>query len=158
MIEYIAENQHTGWFTLGFILLGVEMLVLGFSTGFVLFIGLAALLTGSFIWFDLIPHTWLAGVACFGVSSVVISALLYKPLKSLQNNSDEGNKDTSSDIIGLEFRVEQDITHLNTGLKKYSGIDWKIEIDKSAEIDELPAGTLVKVVSVDVAILRVIPA
>jgi len=157
MIEYFAEHQHTGWFTLGFILLGVEMLVLGFSTGFVLFIGLAALLTGSLIWFDLIPHTWLAGVASFGVSSAVISALLYKPLKSLQNNSDEGAKDTSSDIIGLEFRIEQDVTPLNTGVKKYSGIDWKIEIDKSAEVDELSVGTLVKVVSVDVAVLRVVP-
>jgi len=156
-MEYFAEHQHAGWFTLGFILLGVEMLVLGFSTGFVLFIGLAALLTGGFIWYDIIPQTWLAGVACFGISSVVISALLYKPLKSLQNNDGEDKKDASSDIIGLEFRIEQDINSLNAGVTKYSGIDWKVEIDKSAEIEELNSGTLVKVVSVDVALFRVVP-
>jgi len=156
-MEYFAEHQHAGWFTLGFLLLGVEMLVLGFATGFVLFIGLAAILTGTLIWMELIPHTWLAGVACFGISSAVISVLLYKPLKMLQSDETNVEKDTSSDMIGLEFRLEQDISITQPGIKRYSGIEWKIEIDKSVAQNELNAGTLVSVVSVDVALLRIKP-
>lgn len=157
MIEYFVNNQYAGWFTLGFILLAIEMLVLGFSSGFVLFIGLGALLTGTLLWIEIIPHTWLAGVACFGISSAIISALLYIPLKKLQNENATPKKDTSSDMIGLQFRLEQDISTIDKGHKKYSGIDWKVEIDKSSNVETLSAGTLVEVVSVDVALFRVKP-
>lgn len=157
-MEYFVNNQYAIWFTLGFILLAVEMLVLGFSTGFVLFIGLAALLTGGLIWAELIPHTWISGVACFGISSAVISGLLYKPLKKLQDEEKPAEKDNSSDMIGLEFRLEQDINHTQSGNTRYSGIDWRLEIDKSAGVDSIKAGSLVSVVSVDVALFRVKPA
>jgi len=155
MIEFISNNQHAGWFTLGFVLLAIELLVLSLATGFLLFIGLAALLTGSFVWLDIIPQTWIAGVACFGVSSVALSALMYKPLKNLQSDTGVIEKDTSSDMIGMEFRLEQDISYTSKGKIKYSGIEWQVEIDKSANVDSIAVGSLVAVVSVDVALFRV---
>ena len=157
MIEYFTENQYAGWFMLGFLLLAIEMLLFGFATGFVLFIGLAALLTGAFIWFGLIEQSWLAGVACFGISSALISALLYVPLKKLQNSGNTDEKDTSSDIVGMEFRLEQDISFTQLGTTRYSGLEWKVEIDKEAKVQTIPTGTLVTVVSVDVALFRVKP-
>jgi len=156
MTEYFVTHQYSLWFTIGFLLLAIEML-LGFSTGFIFFVALAALLSGSVMWFGLIPNSWLAGVAFFGVSSVLITIILYKPLKKMQNQSDIAEKDTSSDIIGLEFRLEQAISFTSLGNKRYSGIDWKVEIDKSAKVDSLEAGTLVSVVTVDVALFRVKP-
>ena len=158
MIEFFSNNQYAAWFTIGFILLALEMLVLGFSTGFVLFIGVAALLTGTLNWMGVIPDNWTAGIACFGLSSVIISVLLYKPLKKLQDNNVVIAKDTSSDMIGLEFRLEQAISITHRGTKKYSGIEWQVEISKDANIETIPAGTLVRVVSVDVALFRVKPA
>lgn len=156
-MEFFQTHQHALWFSLGFLLLVIELLVFSFSTGFVFFLGLAALLTGGLIWGGLIPHTWLSGVASFGISSVVISVLLYKPLKKMQNNDKPLEKDHSSDMIGLEFRLEQDIDRLKIGSKRYSGIEWKVELDKSVEVDSLPTGTLVKVVAVDVARFWVAP-
>lgn len=156
MADYFIEHQYSFWFTLGFVLLAMEML-LGFSTGFIFFIALAALLSGAAMWFDLIPHSWLSGVAFFSISSVIITALLYKPLKRMQNQNDVVEKDTSSDIIGLEFRLEQAVTTSQVGKKRYSGVDWKVEIDKSANVDTIATGTLVCVVTVDVALFRVKP-
>jgi len=158
MIEYFNANIHSFWFAVGFILLIVEALALGFSTGFVLFIGLGALLTGGLIWFGLMPGTWLASIATFGVSSVLISVALWKPLKSFQANSEVPEKDNTSDIIGLKFRLDTDITTTVPGTTRYSGIEWQVEIDFGSEAKEICAGTTVVVVSVDAGKFRVVAA
>jgi hypothetical protein len=66
-------------------------------------------------------------------------------------------KDVSSDFTGLEFVLEQDITTLAPGSKRYSGVEWKVEIDKDAGVDNIPAGQRVVVVSVEVGLFRVKP-
>ena len=40
MVEYFNDNIYSFWFVVGFLLLIIEALALGFSTGFILFIGL----------------------------------------------------------------------------------------------------------------------
>ncbi len=158
MVEFFNNNIHSFWFAVGFLLLIIEALALGFSTGFVLFLGFGALITGGAIWFGVVPATWLASIATFAVSSVLISAALWKPLKSIQRNSKPPEKDNTSDIIGLKFRLDGDITTTAPGTTRYSGIEWAVEIDSGSEAKAISAGTTVIVVSVDAGKFRVIAA
>lgn len=157
MIEYFNTHMHAFWFATGFILLATELLVLGFATGFVLFLGLAALATGGLLWAEIIPLTWLSSIATFSLSSIVISASLWKPFKSLEKNRKPKTKDNSSDIIGHRFRLENDISFKRPGATRYSGIEWKVEIEENDDIDRIVSGTLVSVVSVDAGKFRVMP-
>ena len=158
MIDYFAANQDAFWFSLGFLLLIIEAFAFGFSSGVVLFAGLGGLITGSLMWFGVLPQTWFAGFACFGVSSGVSAALLWKLLLKLQNE-DVPAKDNSSDLIGYSFRLVQPVSHALPGKQHYSGVDWRVEIDddKTAAA-ELAAGRKVVVTSVDAGVFRVAPA
>lgn len=156
MIEYIQSHQAGFWIALGFILLGIEVLVFGFTTIVFLFAGLGAVTTGLLMQTGLLPETWTAGISSLGLSTGLFSILLWKPLHRIQSNSTP-QKDQSSDLIGLEFVLEQDITHIQPGTTKYSGISWRVEIDKTAGVDAISAGTRVVVVSLDAGIFRVKP-
>jgi len=156
MIEYFNNNIYSFWFVVGFVLLAIELLAFGFSTGFVFFVGLAALITGGAIWFGLISATWSASIATFAISSVIVSAVLWKPLKVLQNSREIPEKDNTSDIIGLKFRLDDDISVSKPGKTRYSGIEWQVEIALDSDVTEISAGTTVIVVSVDVGKFRVI--
>ncbi len=156
MIEYFNNNIYSFWFVIGFILLAVELLAFGFSTGFVLFVGLAALVTGGAVWFGLIPATWSASIATFAISSVVVSALLWKPLKAIQNSSKIPAKDNSSDLVGMKFRLDDDVSISKPGKTRYSGVEWQVEIALDSDVKEISAGTTVVVVSVEVGKFKVI--
>lgn len=158
MIDYFNTHLYAFWFAVGFALLSIELLVLGFATGFILFLGIAALVTGGLIWLELIPHTWLASIASFSFSSIVLSVILWKPFKNLERGRGTVEKDNTSDLIGLQFRLESGISITQPGLKRYSGIDWHVEIDANCNCDIIEAGTLVTVVSVDAGKFRVVPA
>ena len=151
--DYIANHQAEFWIFAGFVLLALEVLT-GFTVGVFLFGGLGALTTGLLMTFGVLPETWTAGIACTGISSGIITVLLWQPLKNLQGDRQPG-KDNSSDLIGHEFVVDSDITVNNPGTTNYSGISWKVEIDKDADIDTIQAGQRVSVTSVDVGRFKV---
>jgi len=158
MIEYFNTHIYAFWFAVGFILLAVELLVLGFATGFVLFLGLAALVTGGFLWAKIIPVSWLGGIVSFTLSSVLISAALWKPFNNLQHSRQKPEKDNTSDLIGYEFRLTEDISIMHPGKTRYSGIEWRVEIDNDADVESIASGTLVVVTSVDAGKFRVVSA
>jgi len=151
--DYIVSHQAEFWLVLGFAMLTIEV-VTGFTTGVFLFAGLGALTTGALMSFGVLPETWIAGVSCTGISSGVITSLLWKPLKKLQGDSPT-EKDNSSDLIGHEFVVESDIAVNKPGSTHYSGITWKVEIDKDAGINTIQAGQRVSVSSVEVGVFKV---
>ena len=151
--DYIVSHQAEFWLVFGFAMLTIEV-VTGFTTGVFLFAGLGALTTGALMSFAMLPETWIAGVSCTGISSGIITSLLWKPLKNLQDDSPT-EKDNSSDLIGHEFVVESDIAVNKPGSTHYSGITWKVEIDKDAGINAIQAGQRVSVSSVDVGVFKV---
>lgn len=153
--NYINTHQAEFWILLGFILIVLEIMA-GFVAGILLFIGLGTLATGFLMLSGLLPETWLYGITSVGVCSSIITGLLWKPMQKLQGDH-EIKKDNSSDLIGLEFNIEQDISSTSPGRHKYSGIEWKVEIDSGADISELKAGQRVAVTSVDVALFKVKP-
>jgi membrane protein implicated in regulation of membrane protease activity len=154
--EYINNNMSGFWIAVGFILMASEVLIFGFGTIIFLFAGLAAVLTGLLMMFGVLPETWIAGVASFGICTGVFSALLWKPLTRMQSGS-APRPGSSSDLIGLEFVLQHEISVTYPGSYRYSGIDWNVEIDKSATDSTLAEGQRVAVVSVDAGIFRVVP-
>lgn len=155
MEEYINSHMSGFWIALGFALLAAEVLLFGFTTIIFLFAGLGALASGLLMSAGVIPETWIAGTACFGIATGIFSAVLWKPLKSMQDKPVPPRKPTS-DIVGLAFVLMEDISVTSAGSYRYSGIDWKVEIDDSSDTDSLSKGDRVKVVSVDVGLLRVV--
>jgi len=157
VIEYINQHQGEFWIAIGFTILILEIILLGMATGVLLFVGLGALATGLMMLVGILPETWLAGFASIGISSAVITALLWRPFKRLQGDR-VPSKDRSSDLIGLEFVLTQDINRSTPGKTRYSGVDWRVEVSIEAKgVESIAAGQRVVVVSVDVGVFRVKP-
>lgn len=155
-MDVVLDNQATLWMTIGFILLAIELIAFGFASGVLLFGSLGALLTGAVLWFEILPNNYLSGVACFVVSTAVITLLLWIPLRKMQSGAELGN-DRSSDIIGHTFTLASDINRTEHGTQKYSGINWRVE--PSEEWQQLPirAGSQVRVSAVSVGVFFVEP-
>ena len=157
MLEYINAHLPGFWIALGFALLAAEVLLFGFTTIIFLFAGLGALTAGLLMNIGVLPETWIASTACFGIATGISSAILWKPMKAMQDRSVAKRKPTS-DFVGIEFVLADDISATASGAYRYSGIDWKVEIDSSSDLDELPKGTRVTVVTLEVGRLGVIKA
>lgn len=153
--EYINTHQAEFWLMLGFLTLVIEVST-GMVTGLLLFGGIGAIVTGFLMMAGILNETWETGIASCAISAAVITLALWKPLKNMQN-ADVPHKDNSSDLVGYEFVVQQDITLLQTGTTQYSGIEWKVEIYKDAGVDEIKTGTRVTVCSVEVGRFMVKP-
>jgi membrane protein implicated in regulation of membrane protease activity len=153
--DYINSHQAEFWIFLGFGLLVIEVLT-GLTTGVLLFGGLGALATGMLMSFGLLPDTWIVGFSSAGICTALMTAVLWYPLRKIQGGRTMA-KDNSSDIVGYQFIVEQDIEPLKPGRKQYSGIPWRVEIDPQSDADKISAGQRVEVTSVDVGVFRVKP-
>ena len=153
-MEYMNNHFPGFWIALGFALLAAEVLVFGFSTIILLFAGLGAITTGLLMSVGLLAETWTAGLACFGIATGVSSALLWKPMQNLQNSSSPKNEPTS-DFIGIDFILNHDISITKPGKHPYSGVEWKVEVDKDSEHETLMKGDRVVVTSVDAGVFRV---
>lgn len=156
MIEVILANQAAVWIGVGFLLLAIEALAFGFSSGVLLFGSLGAIVTGAFIWFGLVPDSFVAAVACYAISTAVVTALLWFPLKRMQSGTELGN-DRSSDIIGHTFILLGDINRSSWGEQKYSGIKWNVKPAENLDNDVINAGTQVEVTAVSVGAFFVKP-
>lgn len=153
IIDYITSHQAEFWMVMGFALLAAEVLT-GFTVGVFLFAGIGALVTGGLMSFGVLAESWVAGISCTGISTGVITALLWKPLKNLQGDRPI-EKDNSSDLIGHTFVIENEVTMTNPGNTQYSGVSWRVEIDKDAGVDVIEAGKQVTVSSVEVGVFKV---
>ncbi len=154
MIEYINNHISSFWIALGFALMAAEVLVFGFTTIIFLFAGLGALASGLLMMAGILPETWIAGTACFGIATGISSVLLWKPMQKMQSAATPQQKQ-DSDFDGLEFVLLSDISITSPGKYRYSGIDWKVEIDSSSEADTLSRGDRVVVIAAKVGVFQV---
>jgi len=154
VIELINNNLAGFWFTLGFVLLAIEILAFAFGTGVLLFGGLGALITGALMVAGVIPTSWLFGVASFSIASVAIAVLLWWPLKKLQSGAELG-QDRSSDLIGHTFYLDSDLSRREPGQTRYSGIDWKVIVADASKEEFLDSGTKVAVTAVNAGVFEV---
>ena len=156
-MDTLFSNQATLWLALGFLLLAIEAIAFGFTSGLLLFGSLGAIVTGALIWFALVPNQFIAAVACFAISTTLITLILWKPLKRLQSGAELGH-DRSSDLIGHSFVLSSDIDQNLPGNQKYSGINWRVEPSEELLEKSISAGTRVTVTAVSVGVFFVTPA
>ncbi len=149
MSEIFSIPLHSFWFMVGFVLLLLELVILGLTTGFFLFLGLAALVTGGLLYFGSIPPSWIWSLAAFSISSVGVSLLLWKPFKRLERSGHDPKQEQVSDLIGHCFRLNGDLTPTTPVTTRYSGIEWQVELDTTATEARVPAGTRVAVVRLE---------
>jgi membrane protein implicated in regulation of membrane protease activity len=149
VIEYFSLHQDYFFYALAGICLLVELGLLGIS-GPLLFVALGSVLTGVFISLGLI-HAFSIAVVIFAGLSVASAALLWTPLKKLQNK--EVGPETSSDMVGKVLPVTARITQVD-GRVTYSGIEWMARLDASSS-DAIEVESRAEVTSVDGTILVV---
>ncbi len=150
-MDYIIENIGQSLIVLGVIFLIIEVLVLGFSTFFLAFTGLALLVTGALVMLDVIPDTLTSILVTLLVTNTVSALLLYKPLKKLQR--EKKPETATNDIMGLQFVTEFDVkpNTPNDGFK-YSGLTWQVKSDS-----DIPKGTKVTITKMEVGAITVKP-
>lgn len=139
------EMLYWHWWILGFILLGLEMIL---PTGFfLLWIGLAALIVGALAW--LVPAlSWQAELLLFGALSLV-SFFVWRRLKPTVVESDRPNLNRRGEsYVGRTFTLSEPIVN-GVGTLRVDDSQWRV-----AGADA-PAGTRVRVVQADGATLKV---
>lgn len=140
---WLSESLSGILIFLGIALLAIEMLVFGFSSFILFFIGLACLITGLLVFLGLLAPTLTIAFVVVAILSGLLAVLLWKPLKEMQSHVD--NKPASGDLVGHSFVLSADVAPGQTINYHYSGIEWRV---KSTEA--LSAGTEVEVTIADV--------
>ncbi|MCC2617684.1 NfeD family protein [Aestuariibacter halophilus] len=149
-MEWFTQDLPQHLVILGLALLAIEILILGFSTFVLFFVGVACIVVGALMYVQILPDTGLIAMASVAVLTALEAALLWKPLKRMQSQVD--NKPAQNDMVGYHWRLEQDISPQQPGEHSYSGILWRVETQNS-----IPAGAVVRVDRVDVGVLFVSP-
>ena len=145
---WIFSDVAQGLMAIGIFLAVVDVLAFGFATLFLTLIGLGLLTTGILINFNVLttePTSLLISITVF---SLLYAALLWKPLKRLQDI--KLTKKVKSDLSGMSFVIDQDISIEYPGTYHYSGIEWRVET-----IADISRGSEVEVVELDVGVMKV---
>ena len=142
-MNWINDNLFESLIIAGLALLVLEVVVLGFSTFVLFFVGLAALVAGGFMAFGVVPNSMLSALSSVGVLTALLAMLLWRPLKSMQGKVE--SKKVTSDLVGHSFILNAAVSMTKNPAYRYSGIEWNLSSEQ-----ELSAGTLVEVTGVAV--------
>lgn len=142
-MSILTENLAETLFILGIVMLIIEIVVLSLSTIFLFMLGSALILTGIAVYLGVLPPDILDAVLAVAVLTVLLTAILWKPFKKLQEQQDD--TPVTSDLVGFTFVLAQDIEPDSQMTYKYSGIEWRL-----VSTVPLTAGTKVKVTEVAV--------
>lgn len=153
-MEIITENLAGFWFALGFVLMAIEILAFAFGSGVLLFGSLGALITGALVYFGILPDNWLVSIGSFALASAASALVLWAPLKRMQSGSELG-ENRSSDLIGHTFVLSEDLAVNKFASTRYSGIDWRVELDSQESAQTLSSGTRVRVAAVNAGVFYV---
>ena len=122
-MQYFLENPAHLWYLIAGISFIIELSIMGLS-GPLLFFALGSLVTGILVSLNFVDG-WQSEVLTVGLLTALIAAILWKPLKKLQNS--KGKTDNSSDMVGLIVPASSEITFIS-GSIRYSGIDWQARL------------------------------
>jgi membrane protein implicated in regulation of membrane protease activity len=142
-MEYFLENPDHLWYLIAGISFVIELSIMGLS-GPLLFFAIASLTTGILITIGFVEG-WQSEIFTVGILTAVVAAILWKPLKSLQNS--KGKTDNSSDMVGLTVLVSTEIT-VTAGTIRYSGIDWQARLAEEANGESISAQSQCEIVGI----------
>ena len=147
-MELIQDNLVASMFIFGLAILVVEVLILGFSTLALFFLGLASIATGILFFIGVLPESLLNAFLSSAILTAIFAGVLWQPLKNIQQKTDHHKAE--GDLIGVEFDLPEDLTPGQPFAYRYSGIEWQL---KSSGV--ISAGSKVKVTEVEVGIMHV---
>ncbi|KZN38736.1 hypothetical protein N480_13860 [Pseudoalteromonas luteoviolacea S2607] len=147
-MELLSSNLPQTLIVVGLIALCVEVIVLGFATFVLFFLGLSLIISGTFMHFEVFEPTLLNALWINALITTLLAIFLWKPLKSMQEQQE--SKSVNSDFADLQFTLEQDLNADSQVYYQYSGIEWQVK-SKS----DMPKGTHVKVIEKSVGVLWV---
>lgn len=142
-MEYFLENPDHLWYLIAGISFVIELSIMGLS-GPLLFFAIASLTTGILITIGFIEG-WQSEIFTVGILTAVVAAILWKPLKSLQDSKDK--TDNSSDMVGLTVLASSEI-NVSSGSVRYSGIDWQARLAEEANGDPINADSQCVIVAI----------
>ncbi|WP_019029750.1 NfeD family protein [Colwellia piezophila] len=151
-MQTFLENHQLIWYAIAGFSLILELGLMGLS-GPLLFFAIASAITGVLISLGIVEG-WQNEVLVVGVLSAVITLLLWKPLKKMQNS--RSKTDDSSDMIGLQVLVSDDITKAG-GSIRYSGINWQARLADDVEIEVIENNSQCTIVAVTGTTMLVAP-
>jgi membrane protein implicated in regulation of membrane protease activity len=149
-MDWLAHNLAQVLLGAGLVSLIVDMVIFGFSTFILVFLGLSLVLTGTMMWLGIIPDTLSLALWSNAIVTAILVTLLWQPLKRWQNKKIE--KTVAQDFATQQFIISDDVD--DRGLTHYffSGVKWKL---KSRQ--PIPKNTLVEVTKVEVGVMWVQP-
>ncbi|MFT6925277.1 MAG: hypothetical protein ACJAZP_000857 [Psychromonas sp.] len=150
-MEYFLAHLAQSFIVLGLILLAIEVLVLGFSTFVLFFIGIGAIATGILMALGIVPQTFLNALLITAIISAAAALISWKPMKNMQNKVE--SKPVDNDMIGHRFVLTEDLLTGKTVTHRYSGINWQVTAQ-----EPLSAGTEVQIIEIEVGLLTVAKA
>ena len=142
-MEYFLENPDHLWYLIAGISFVIELSIMGLS-GPLLFFAIASLITGILVSMSVIDG-WQSEIFAVGVLTALAAAVLWKPLKSLQNSKEK--TDNSSDMIGLQVLASTCIT-TTTGTIRYSGINWQARLADDIDVTEITEQSQCEIVAI----------
>jgi hypothetical protein len=126
----LLEHHQFIWYALAGISLVLELSIMGLS-GPLFFFAIASAITGVLVGLGIIDG-WAIEVLTVGILSALITLIMWKPLKKLQNS--RSKTDESSDMIGLQVTVVDEINH-SGGSIRYSGLNWNARLAEEANVE-----------------------
>jgi membrane protein implicated in regulation of membrane protease activity len=151
LLTYFSQNHDQLLYLVAGVSFIAELTLMGLG-GPLLFFAMACFLTAVLISLGLISG-WEAEAFSIGISTAVITMLLWKPLKRFQNSG--GGADTSSDMIGKQVTTCSEVTS-SSGSIRYSGIDWNSRLAEGLQVN-IPTDTACKIVGVEGNVMLVAP-
>lgn len=136
--------------TAGIVLLAIEILVLGFATFILFFLGVSLVITGALAWLGILPVTWPSLLLANALLTAILAGMLWRPLLKLQAKTE--HTQTKSDFDGHRFFAPAEIDRAGTARYRYSGIEWSLKSEEA-----ITEGTEVEVVKAEVGALWVRP-
>lgn len=149
MIELLSQVNHWHWIAFGLVLLSGELLG---TAGYFLWLGISAVLVGLLLTF--IPMSWQLQWVSFASFSLVTTWVWwrYQHKKDLISENSSSLNQREKQMIGKITRLEEDIQAGNCRIR-LGDTTWSAK-----SFQDIPAGTLVKVVSVDGIVVTIEPA
>lgn len=147
MMAQVLENAHWFWLSLGGLLLAAEMLG---AAGYLLWSGIAALLTGILAW--LLPLDWAWQSTAFAVLTVIAALSWWQWLRRrLEKQPSPVLNQRGQQLIGLHTTLSEPLVN-GFGRINIGDSSWRIQAEQ-----DLPAGTVVEVTAVEGITLQVKP-
>ncbi|MHA2940017.1 NfeD family protein [Vibrio sp. RC27] len=147
-MDYILSNLAQSYVVIGLLLLAIEVLVLGFSTFVLIFVGIGMIAVGVLMFLGVFPETVMNSLLATAIISTLVALFSWKPMKRLQNKVDSTK--TTNDMIGHRFFLTDELLVGHRVNHRYSGIEWKVKAKQPIE-----AGTEVQIVHMEVGLLTV---